>query len=333
MKRFWSILLVGCLALSALAGCGSPKDSSAGSEGSQPQPGSQAQSGGQSPSEKLSVYASFYPMFDFAKKIGGDKADITNMVPAGTEPHDWEPTAADVTGLEKADIFIYNGAGMEHWAQDVLESLQSKDLIAVEASKGVTLMEGHEDEEEEEHAAESGSEEESYDPHVWLSPVNAKAEMENIKNAFVQADPDNKDYYEANFKKHAADLDALDKEFKDTLTPLPNKDIIVSHQAFGYLCAAYGLNQVPIEGLAPDSEPDPARMADIIKFAEEHKVKVIFFEELVSPKVAETIAEATGAKTETLNPLEGLSDEELAKGSDYLSVMRQNLQVLKEALQ
>ena len=321
MKRFWSILVIGYLALSVLAGCGSQQASS--SEGAE---------SGQSQGEKLSVYASFYPMFDFAKKIGGDKAEVTNMVPAGTEPHDWEPTASDVTGLEKADIFIYNGAGMEHWAQDVLDSLQNKDLIVVEASKGISLMEGHED--EEEHAAESGEEEaEQYDPHVWLSPVNAKAEMENIKNAFAQADPDNKDYYEANFEKYAGELDALDKEFKDTLSPLPNKDIIVAHQAFGYLCAAYGLNQVAIEGLAPDSEPDPARMADIIKFAEEHQVKVIFFEELVSPKVAEAIAKATNAKTETLNPLEGLSDEELAGGSDYLSVMRQNLQVLKEALQ
>jgi zinc transport system substrate-binding protein len=278
---------------------------------------------------KLSVYASFYPMFDFAKKIGGDKVQITSLVPAGTEPHDWEPAASDIAGLEKADVFIYNGAGLEHWTEDVLASLQNKKLITVEASKGISLMEGQED--EEEHATEE--EQSKYDPHVWLSPINAKKEMENIKNAFVQADPDNKSIYEANFVKYAAELEKLDKEFKDTLSTVSNKDVIVAHQAFGYLCSAYGLNQVPIEGLSPDSEPDPAKMAEIIDFAKQHKVKTIFFEELVSPKVAQTIASAVGAKTEVLNPIEGLSDKEQAAGDDYFSVMRKNLKNLKTALE
>lgn len=324
MKRFWGILLVGCLALFLLAGCNQAQNP----------PASNAD-GNQSQDEKLSVYASFYPMYDFASKIGGDKVNVVNMVPAGTEPHDWEPTAADITGLEKAAVFIYNGAGMEHWAADVLESLQNKDLIIVEASKNINLIEGHHEhgDEEAEHEDEDGHEGEEYDPHVWLNPLNAKKEMESIKNAFVQAEPDSKEYYEANYEKYAADLDALDIEFKDTLSALPKKDIIVSHEAFGYLCAAYGLNQIGIEGLSPDSEPDPARMAEIIEFAKEHEVKVIFFEELVSPKVAETIAKATGAETAVLSPIEGLSDEQQAAGDDYFAVMRQNLEALKVALQ
>ena len=321
MKRFWSILLVGCLAFFLFAGCGQTQKPSASKDGDQ--------------DGKLSVYASFYPMYDFASKIGGDHANVVNMVPAGTEPHDWEPTAADISGLEEADVFVYNGAGMEHWAEDVLESLQNKDLLAVEASKGVSLMEGHhhEDEEEHEEEGEDHEEEGGFDPHVWLSPLNARKEMENIKNAFVKADPDNKDDYEANYSKYAGEIDKLDKEFKDTLSALPKKDIIVAHEAFGYLCAAYGLNQIGIEGLSPDSEPDPARMAEIIEFAKEHDVKVIFFEELVSPKVSETIADATGAETAVLNPIEGLSDEQLAAGDDYFSVMRRNLEALKAALQ
>jgi zinc transport system substrate-binding protein len=283
-------------------------------------------------------------MYDFAVKIGGEKAQVTNMVPAGVEPHDWEPAAADIAGLESADVFVYNGAGMEHWAEDILEALENKGLTVVEASAGIELMEGHhghegEDAEEEDgHDAEAaeeedGHEEEGYDPHVWLDPKNAKREMENIKNAFVSADPDNAETYEANFAKYAAELDALDETFKEALSPLPNKDIIVAHEAFGYLCAAYGLNQIPIEGLSPDSEPDPAKMAEIIDFAREHDVKVIFFEELVSPKVAEAVAEAVGAETMVLSPVEGLSDEESAAGGDYFSVMRQNLESLKAALQ
>jgi len=170
-------------------------------------------------------------------------------------------------------------------------------------------------------------------PTCGSVPKTRKGKWKRIKNAFSQADPENKDYYEANFSKYAAEFDALDSEFKDTLSAFKNRDIIVAHQAFGYLCADYGLNQVAIEGLSADSEPDPARMAEIIRFAKEHDVKVIFFEELVSPKVAETIASAIGAETDVLNPIEGLSDEQLKSGDDYFSVMRQNLAALKAALE
>ncbi|MEA4890413.1 MAG: metal ABC transporter substrate-binding protein [Clostridiaceae bacterium] len=275
----------------------------------------------------LSVYTSFYPMYDFAVKIGGGQVIVNNLVPAGTEPHDWEPTATDIVNLENADIFIYNGAGMENWVQDVLDTIENKDLITVEASQGIPLLADSE--------AGGGTTERGglYDPHVWLNPLYAQKEMEQIKQAFSLADPEHQAYYEANYEHYVTELAKLDQEYKDTLSPLANKDIIVAHQAFGYLCSAYGLNQIPIEGLSADSEPDPARMADIINYAHEHQIKVIFFEELVSPKVAEIIAAAIGAKTEVLNPLEGLNDEQKAAGADYFSVMRQNLATLKEALQ
>lgn len=284
---------------------------------------------------KLQVMASFYPVYDFAVKIGGEKVEVTNMVPAGTEPHDWEPSTRDITNLEKADVFVYSGAGMEHWTEDVLASLENKELISVEASKGIALREGHGHEEEHEEDQEKGGQEHDhgiYDPHVWLSPLNAKKEMENIKNAFIEADPDNKDYYEANYNTYSEKFDELDQNYKETLSPLPGKVIVVAHEAFGYLCNAYGLTQMGIEGLSPDSEPDPARMAEVIEFVKENQVKTIFFEELVSPKVAETIAKETGAVTQVLNPIEGLSDEEIKAGDDYFSVMEKNLAVLKEAL-
>lgn len=278
---------------------------------------------------KLEVYTSFYPMYDFAVKVGGDKIHVTNLVPAGVEPHDWEPSTTDMVNLENADILIYNGAGMEHWIEQVSTSLENKKLVMVEASKGISLLEGGHDEEEEpsEEAEEGG-----YDPHVWLSIKNARLEMENIKNALVEADKENASYYEANYKTYAEKFDVLDKEFTDTLTPLTNKSIVVAHKAFAYLCADYGLTQVPIEGLAADSEPDAKRMAEIIEFAESNNVKTIFFEELVSPKVAETIASEIGAATEVLNPIEGLTEEQVSGGEDYLSIMEQNLNALKKAL-
>lgn len=285
-------------------------------------------------SGKLTVMASFYPMYDFAVKIGGDKVAVANMIPAGTEPHDWEPATKDIANLEKADVFVYSGAGMEHWAEDVLKTLKNQNLTVAEASSGITLMKGHEHEEGENQEAESEEHEHGeFDPHVWLSPANAKIEMENIKDAFVKADPENEAYYQANYETYAGKFDELDKKYKDTLSPLPNKSVVVAHEAFGYLCDAYGLTQMGIEGLSPDSEPDPARMAEVIDFVKENKVKTIFFEDLVSPKVAETIAKETGAKTEVLNPLEGLTDEQLKNGDDYFSVMEKNLTVLKEALE
>lgn len=282
-------------------------------------------------SDKLKVTASFYPMYDFSKKIGGDKVEVKNMISSNVEPHDWEPTPKDLVSIGDSDVFVYNGAGMETWIDKVTKSSDNKNLELVEASKGVKLLKGEEDEdakEEKEHEHEHGA----YDPHVWLSPENAKKEMENIKNAFVKADPKNKDYYENNYNENAKKLDELDKKFKDELAKTKKKDIVVAHQAFGYICNAYGLNQVAIEGLSPDSEPDAAKMAEIAKFAKDNKVKYIFFEELVSPKVAETIAKEVGAKTEVLNPIEGLTDKQLKDGEDYFSIMNKNLEVLLKAL-
>ena len=314
LKSAAAFALAAVLSISLLTGCGNASAASNSKESD----------------GKLSVMASFYPVYDFAGKIGGDKVNVTSMVPSGTEPHDWEPAASDIVSLEEADVFVYSGAGMEHWVSDVLASLENKTLISVEASKGITLLKGHAHEEKEQGEE---TEESEFDPHVWLSPLNAKIEMENIKNAFVQADPDNKDYYEDNYTRWSDSCDELDQELKDTFSGLPKKDIVVSHEAFGYLCDAYGLNQVGIEGISPDSEPDPARMAEIQDFVTENNVRIIFSEELVSPKVAESIASATGAEVQTLNPLEGLSDEQSAAGDDYFSVMRQNMTALKAALE
>lgn len=296
--------------------------------------------------DKLEVYTSFYPLYDFAVKIGGDKVKVINLVPAGTEPHDWEPATTDILSLEKADMLIYNGVGMEHWVDQVSASLENENLILLEASKGITLLEGGEH--EDEHAGEDGytkedehtdedeegyeTAQEGFDPHVWLSIKNGKKEMENIKDAFVKADPDNKDFFEENYEKYAAEFDALDLKFREELSGLTNKDLIVAHQAFAYLCADYGLNQVAIEGLAADSEPDAKRMAEIIDFARDKEIKTIFFEELVNPKVAETIAAEIGAQTDVLNPLEGLTQEQFNNGEDYLSIMEQNLNALVSAL-
>lgn len=322
MKKLLAAACAVLLALNSLSACTADKEKARSSVSA----GSTVES-----SKKLSVCTSFYAMYDFTKKIAGDKAVITNLVPAGTEPHDWEPGTRDMIALEKADVLVLNGASMEGWADKVTSALQNKNLVVITASDGVKLLEGHQ--QTKKKKGKDASKKAEHDPHVWLNPQNAKKEMENIKNALVKADEANKMVYESNYEKYAKELDKLDEEYRTTLRTLKNKNIIVAHEAYGYLCNAYGLNQIGIEGFAADSEPDPAKMAEIIDFAKENNVKIIFFEELVSPKVAEIIAKSVGAKTEVLNPIEGLTDEQLAQGDDYLTVMRKNLSVLKAALE
>lgn len=319
---------------------------------------------------RLQVMASFYTMYDFAQKIGGEHVQVTCMVPSGTEPHDWEPSTKDITRMEQADVFIYNGAGMEHWVSDVLAGLSNKKLISVEASQGVSLLRSAEEEDGHDHEAAHADEDEEdshdhddadaedavheedaadrvvaaapdghdahehgeYDPHVWLDPMNAKQEMQNICAAFSKADPEHRADYQANYEKWAKQLDELDKIYQMTLENLSERNIVVAHEAYGYLCRRYNLTQVSIEGMSPDSEPDPGRMADIIDFVRANNVRAIFFEELSGSRTAETIAAETGVKLLTLSPLEGLSDRQEETGGDYFSVMEENLQQLTEAL-
>lgn len=301
-------LLAALLAL-GLAGCGAKGPDTAAASAAAAQTDSGA---------KVKVVTSFYAMEDFAKKVGGDDIEVTNLVPAGTEPHDWEPAATDVQAIQDADLFVYNGASMEHWVDDTLSSLGDKTPASVKASEGIALRVGEEPGED--------------DPHVWLNPENAKAELANIKDALVKVDPDHKADYEANYEKYAAEFDQLDQDFKDKLGAVPNKTIVVSHEAFGYLCDAYGLTQVPITGMDAEGEPDTQTMASIIDQVKSQNIKVIFSEDLVSPKVAKQIADATGATCEVLSPIEGLTDEELAQGEDYVSVMHANLDELVKAL-
>ena len=280
--------------------------------------------------EKLLVYASFYPMYDFAKNIGKDKINLKLMIPPGVEAHDWEPTAKLMGEMEKADVFIYNGLGIEPWAEKMTASIENEQLIIVEASQDMDLLkaEEHEENEDEEEEEEHGE----YDPHVWLNPMNAMKQAENIKNAFVKADEANKDFYEANFKEFSDKLKALDDKYKQELRDIKRKEIVVAHAAFGYLTNRYGIEQVAITGLSPQEEPSAAKMVEITKFAKEHNLKYIFFETLTSPKLAQVLANEAGAQTLVLNPLEGLTQEEINAGKDYIAVMEENLTALKKAL-
>ena len=340
LKRMCAIV-IGTSVL--LSGCSSKK--------------STEEAGGDS---KIKVVASFYPMYDFTKMIGGDKVDVKTMIPSGVEPHDWEPSPKDIVEIGRSKLFVYNGVGMEPWVDKVKQNIENKDLIYVEASKGVKLLKNSDGDHDDHDKADKHDDHDKadkhddhdkadkhddhdkddkhehnhgeFDPHVWLNPENAKIEMKNIMEALVKVDPKNKTYYEKNYEENAKKIDKLNDEFKKSLANVKRRDIIVAHQAFGYLCDAYGLKQIPIEGLSPDSEPDAARMAYVTNFAKKNKVKYIFFEELVSPKVAKTIANEVGAKTEVLNPIEGITEKQIKSNANYYTIMEENLKTLVKAL-
>ncbi len=192
----------------------------------------------------------------------------------------------------------------------------------------------HEDEHAHDHGAEGGHHHDhgGLDPHVWLSPALAIQQVRNIEQGLAEADPQHKDAYKANADAYVSKLEALDQEFKEGLKDSKRKDFITQHAAFGYLAKEYGLTQVPIAGLSPDQEPSASQMAKIIEFAKENNVNTIFFETLVASNVAETIAAEIGATTAVLNPIEGLTEEDISKQLDYIAIMRQNLQALQAAL-
>lgn len=280
---------------------------------------------------KINVVVSFYPLYDFAAKIGGDHVHVMNLVPAGVEPHDWSPKSNDLKVLTKSQLFVYEGAGFEGWVQDVMKTLNKDGSpLVVEASQGVSLLKAEEGTEKDDKAH---SDEPGVDPHIWLSPLNAKSMGENIKKALIQADPAHQADYEANFKAFTAKLDDLDSKYKQALTGVKSKQLVTSHQAFAYLCRDYGLTQLPIMGLSPDAEPTAQEIKSINQFIKDNNVKYIFFEELVSDKLAKTLAKDSGVGTLVLNPLEGLTEEQQKAGQDYFSVMESNLQHLVQALQ
>lgn len=272
---------------------------------------------------KLKITASFYPLYEFAKQVGQDKVEVTNITPAGSEPHDFDPSPQDLARLVDSKVFIYNGAGLEPWVEKVIPDLRSKSITIVEASQSTNLLTLQPEEVIEP----------VYDPHFWLDPNVAIKEVGLIRDALVKSDPSNKEYYNKNALLYQEKLGLLAKDFEDSLKDCKRREIFTSHAAFGYLSKSYNLKMVSVSGLSPDEEPSPSKLALVAKLAREIGVKYIFFETLVSPKLSEAVAKEIGAKTLVFNPLEGLTSDEIKSNKDYVSTQRENLRNLKIALE
>ncbi|MCE5222181.1 MAG: zinc ABC transporter substrate-binding protein [Clostridium sp.] len=260
---------------------------------------------------KLKITVSIYPLKEFAEKIGGDKVEVTCLVPENMEPHDYEPKTRDFEDLTKSKAFIYNGLGIESWVDQVNEVIKGKDVVILDSSAGI----------------ESRKEENAIDPHIWLSLKNAEIQSENIKNTFVKIDEKNKDYYEENYKKFKEELENLYNEYKPKFDTLNKKNFITGHVAFGYLCRDFGLTQKSVENLFAEGEPTPKQLEDLVNFCKENNIKTVFSESLASPKVSETLAKEVKAEVVPILTLESKEDDK-----DYLQAMRYNLDEIYSCL-
>ncbi|KRN57595.1 metal ABC transporter substrate-binding protein [Carnobacterium divergens] len=282
--------------------------------------------------DKLQVVTTFYPMYDFTKNVVGDNGEVSVLMKAGTEPHDYEPSAKDIAKIADSDVFVYNSEEMETWVGSVLKNIDTKKTVVIDASKEIKLLEGSHEEEDEDHDHDHEGHSHAHDPHVWLDPVLAKEEVNAIKEGLIQADKTNKASYEKNAKTYSDKLDALNEKFEVGLKDAKNRTFVTQHAAFAYLAARYDLKQVAISGISPDQEPSPAKLAELNDFVKENNIKVIYFEETASPKIAKTLAKETGATLAVLSPIEGITKEDQDQGIDYIKVMENNLKALQETI-
>ena len=246
------------------------------------------------------VVAGFYPLAFAAEEIRGVDVEVTNLTPAGAEPHDLELTPREVEEILGADLVLYVGEGFQ---PAVEEAVESGDVAALDVLEGLELRDG--------------------DPHVWLDPALFAQVVDRI--AIELGDG-------TGSRLLATRLNDLDEAYEAGLADCERRELVTTHDAFGYLAARYGLEVIPITGLAPEAEPSPQDLEAVAELVEERGVTTVFTETLLSPELGQTVAREAGATTATLNPLEGLAEDEIAQGEDYFSVMQANLDALRKGL-
>lgn len=271
-----------------------------------------SQNSGEAADGKVKVSVTFNALCEFVEAVGGDKVEVSTIIPAGTEPHDFEPKAQDLVALSEAQVFVYNGFGLESWAEDSIAAAGNEMLITVDASTGVTPIANA----EEDEVSERGQ----YDPHIWLSLKCAETEVTNIKDALVKADSANKGFYETNCANYLEKLESLYNEYSEKFAAVEKKSFVTGHAAFGYLCRDFGLTQKSVEDVFAEGEPSAKQLTELVEYCKASGVTTIFAEEMASPEVSQTLAGEVGAKVETIYTIESAQDN-----LSYLERMESNL--------
>jgi len=276
--------------------------------------------------QKIKVVTTLFPLYDFAKNIGGDKVLVSLLLPPGVEPHSFEPKPADIIRINEADIFVYTGKFMEPWAEDVIKGVSNKSLSVVDASKGVKMLPAVSLDREESSAA--------LDPHIWLDFDNGKIMVANIAEALESKDPAGQNFYAQNTQSYDNQLNELDMEFRSSLSDCRSREIVYAgHYAFGYPAARYGLKYAAAQGVSPDSEPTANDLIALIKQIKKNRINYIFYEELTSPRIAQTIADETDAKILLLNAAHNVTRDQFEKGVSFIDIMKSDLANLKTGLE
>jgi zinc transport system substrate-binding protein len=258
---------------------------------------------------KIVAIASFYPLYEFTKELGGDKVDVSLLVPKGVEPHNWEPTIRDIQRIEQADVIIINGNGFENW----VDKIDSSKITIINSGRSFGWL-----------TSESAL---PVDFHYWLNPISAKLQTNTIADGLIEIDPENADYYKNRKKAYGLKLDELHLKIKTELGEC-KKDFVAFHDAFSYFAHEYDLNQhTVIQSNDPHSEPTLKKLENIIQLSKSLDIDIIFTEEGVNSRTSQVIADELGGRVLVLSPLEVVED-----GSSYIKKMEENLSNLKEAL-
>lgn len=275
---------------------------------------------------KIKVITTLFPLYDMARNIGADKAEVSLLLPPGVEAHSFEPKPSDIVRINEADVFIYTGKFMEPWAEGIIEGAAHKALIVADASRDTKMIPGVSRDKDEPAG--------SFDPHIWLDFDNAKIMVRNIAQALQAKDAAGKVFYEQNADGYVGKLAELDSAYRTALAACRKKEIVYSgHFAFSYLAHRYGLKYLAAQGVSPDAEFSARDLARLVEHIRQDNIKYIFYEELASPRIAETIADETGAEMLMLHAAHNITKDQFEQGISFFAILKTDLDNLKVGLE
>lgn len=276
--------------------------------------------------QQLTIYSTVFPLQYFTERIGGKYVNVNTIYPPGADEHTFEPSQKDMIKLADSDLFFYIGLGLEGFVESAKESLKNENVKLIPTAEDLILdpVEEHDDHEDEGHG--------DFNPHVWLDPVYSKEMASVIRDSLIEKMPENKETFDQNYQKLADEFDQLNSEFESTIQNAKYKEILVTHAAFSYWEQRYGIEQISISGFSTTNEPTQRELEEIISLADKEGLHYILFEQNVRSKLAEIVQKEIGAKALPLHNLGILTKENIQDKETYFSLMEQNLESLKTAL-